>query len=109
MTMMNTALTGLACLLTFSQLVFSPSIAPAAARGADIVNPGSAWRDAPDTCVVEFRVTESIAYTERSPMFMASAVWDGMDKRGNTMATGVCFYRMVAGEVESSRKMLLLE
>jgi len=38
-----------------------------------------------------------------------TVAWDGTDEAGQQMATGVYFYRMVAGEVESSRKMLLLK
>jgi len=38
-----------------------------------------------------------------------SAVWDGRDEQGETVSSGVYFYRMMAGEYSSVRKMLILK
>jgi len=38
-----------------------------------------------------------------------SASWDGTDRRGQRVATGVYFYRMVAGEYVQTRKMVLMK
>jgi len=35
--------------------------------------------------------------------------WDGRDERGESVGSGVYFYRMVAGDFTSTRKMLLLK
>jgi len=37
------------------------------------------------------------------------AIWDGKDASGNSMSSGVYFYRMSAGKYETSKKMLLLK
>jgi hypothetical protein len=38
-----------------------------------------------------------------------SAVWDGRDEQGETVSSGVYFYRMTAGEYSDVRKMLILK
>jgi hypothetical protein len=38
-----------------------------------------------------------------------SAVWDGRNERGEEVSSGIYFYRIVAGELVQSRKMLLLK
>jgi flagellar hook assembly protein FlgD len=38
-----------------------------------------------------------------------SAVWDGRDEQGETVSSGVYFYRMTAGEYSGVRKMLVLK
>jgi len=38
-----------------------------------------------------------------------SVVWDGQDNHGNTVSSGMYFYRMTAGEHQSIRKMLLMK
>ena len=38
-----------------------------------------------------------------------SVEWHGLDNRGNSVATGVYFYRMTAPGFERTRKMVLLK
>lgn len=38
-----------------------------------------------------------------------SAVWDGRDEQGETVSSGVYFYRMTAGDYSGVRKMLILK
>jgi flagellar hook assembly protein FlgD len=37
-----------------------------------------------------------------------SATWDGTDRRGSAVASGVYFYKIVAGPNVSTKKMVLL-
>jgi flagellar hook assembly protein FlgD len=36
-------------------------------------------------------------------------IWDGVDKRGNRVSSGVYFYRIVAGSFQASKRMLLMK
>lgn len=36
-------------------------------------------------------------------------VWDGRDRNGSSVANGVYFYRLVAGDFVATRKMVLLK
>jgi hypothetical protein len=38
-----------------------------------------------------------------------SRTWDGLDDRGQQVASGVYFYKMVAGNFTATRKMVLLK
>ena len=38
-----------------------------------------------------------------------AAVWDGRDTSGQSVASGVYFYRLQAGDVSATRRMLLLK
>ena len=38
-----------------------------------------------------------------------TVTWAGRDDRGNTVATGVYFYRLVTGQQVVTRKMILLK
>jgi hypothetical protein len=38
-----------------------------------------------------------------------SAVWDGRDNNGNSLSTGVYFYRIQAGDYEKTKKMILVK
>jgi pimeloyl-ACP methyl ester carboxylesterase len=43
------------------------------------------------------------------PAGLAHVSWDGSDGRGNTVSSGVYFYRLVAGSFQATRKMVLLK
>ncbi|HKW13682.1 MAG TPA: FlgD immunoglobulin-like domain containing protein, partial [Candidatus Krumholzibacteria bacterium] len=36
-------------------------------------------------------------------------VWDGLNQKGNSVASGVYFYKLTAGEFTSAKKMVLLK
>jgi len=38
-----------------------------------------------------------------------SAVWDGTDDRGNKMASGTYFYRLISGSYQTAKRMILLK
>jgi flagellar hook assembly protein FlgD len=38
-----------------------------------------------------------------------SVVWDGKDDRGQTVSSGLYYYRLVSGNFVASRKMLVLK
>jgi hypothetical protein len=38
-----------------------------------------------------------------------SVVWDGRDTDGNSVSSGIYFYRIVSGEFAATRKMVLLK
>ena len=47
--------------------------------------------------------------TGSSPAGVTSVVWDATDQAGATVATGVYFYRLDAGEFSGTRKMVLMK
>jgi len=46
---------------------------------------------------------------ERKPMGYYTVCWDGKDDNGRTMASGIYFYKMKAGEFTDIKKMVLLK
>ncbi len=46
---------------------------------------------------------------ERRPAGSGSVVWNGVDERGASAASGVYFYRMQAGSYDRTRKMVMLK
>lgn len=51
-------------------------------------------------------ITLDRGYTEEGTH---TVIWDGRDSHGQTVATGVYFYRFIAGDVVESKKMLLVK
>jgi hypothetical protein len=67
-----------------------------------------------ETCVVELKIYDvlgrivNILLDEKQTAGRHAIVWDGTDIRGQTVATGIYFYRLRAGDYGETRKMLLL-
>jgi hypothetical protein len=49
-----------------------------------------------------------ILIDETRPAGNYASEWNGLDKNGSNVASGVYFYRIIAGEFEETRKMILL-
>ncbi len=79
-------------------------------------NPSTEIRFAlPKSCEVRVEVLNVLGQTVRtltSGLQTAGThfvTWDGTDERGNSVASGVYFYRIVSDEFTTSRKMILLK
>jgi hypothetical protein len=79
-------------------------------------NPSTEIRFAlPKSCEVHVEVLNVLGQTVRtltSGLQTAGThfvTWDGTDERGNSVASGVYFYRIVSDEFTTSRKMVLLK
>ena len=46
---------------------------------------------------------------EEKPSGSYSVTWDGTDDNGKPVATGIYFYRLKAGSIQETRKMMLLK
>jgi hypothetical protein len=46
---------------------------------------------------------------ERKPKNIYSVTWDGTDNKGAPVASGIYFYKLVAGSFTQTKKMLLLK
>ena len=55
------------------------------------------------------RVRTLVSETQSPGVDGFTATWDGRDDRGRAVATGVYFYRLVAGDYSQTRKMVLLK
>ena len=51
----------------------------------------------------------AVLVNESKPAGRYEAVWDGHDKHGNPAATGVYFYRLIAGDFAGTRKVVLMK
>jgi len=52
------------------------------------------------------KITE---FTGRSEKGLVRQEWDGKDKSGAQTGSGVYFYQLTAGDIRSSRKMIILK
>lgn len=48
-------------------------------------------------------------YTGERPSGRYSVQWDGTDDRGNKMASGTYFYRLISGSLQTAKRMILLK
>jgi flagellar hook assembly protein FlgD len=46
---------------------------------------------------------------ETQPSGLKSVTWNGTDRRGHKVSSGLYIYRLQAGELRKSRKMMLLK
>jgi hypothetical protein len=79
-------------------------------------NPSTEIRFAlPKSCEARIEVLNVLGQTVKvlaSGLQMAgthSVTWDGTDQHGNTVSSGIYFYRIISDEFTSSKKMLLLK
>lgn len=56
---------------------------------------------------VRGRLVKTLVDGERSPNNYR-VMWDGRNNSGNSVASGIYFYRLVAGEFKATKKMVLL-
>jgi C1A family cysteine protease len=58
---------------------------------------------------VSGRVVRKLVDSRMEAAGAHSAIWDGLDEDGNSVASGVFFYVLTAGELTDSRRMILLK
>jgi hypothetical protein len=91
---------------------------PAFALGQNVPNPFNPHTtirfSVPETRAVTLRIYDVagrlvITLADRSyPAGSYSVMWDGTDRRGESAASGVYFYKIIAGSDTATRKMVLL-